>query len=525
MFLAELEGAGISGFGSDLRKQIRELVQTGSLAGLEKLRAQYPAGLLDVLRLPGIGAKKVKALFEELGVSSIPELKTACKAHRVASLKGFGAKTEAKLLGSIEVLEGYLGKLRLDIATEMADELIDTWSAQLPEAQFLTAGGLRRSSEVIDELVLIGVSEDPDVLLATVIKQPLWLTELAREQHSVKAMTPYGASFRLVAVPPESTATTLLFETGSDASVHALQERASTQGAALTAAGFAHPKQQSPAVDEQTIYNALELSYVEPERREAELAPLSTPPRLLSLADIRGVLHCHSTYSDGIHSLAELAAAAKTRGYAYLGVTDHSKSAGYAGGLKEDAIKRQHEEIDRLNETLAPFRIFKGIESDILADGSLDYSESVLATFDFVIASVHGQLNLDGKKMTERIVRALENPYTTILGHLSGRLLLRREGYPLDIPTVLEVAAREGVAVELNANPSRLELDWRWHQRAIDLGIRIPVCPDAHSVDQFDYLRYGVAIARKGGLTPADVPCAWEVDKLEAFFQSRRRKS
>lgn len=462
--IGEVESGRIKGIGSGLLEAIRELEEHGSYSVFEELKSTVPEGFLDLLALPGLGPKKLKLLREELGITGIDDLLKACAENRVCELKGFSEKTQAKLIEAAERFKINSEKYRLPQALEAAQAMI----AKDPSKHLIPSGEFRRGLPVISEIV---VSD---------------------------STRPFE----------------LLFETGSESHLAQLRNWASSRGFTLTREGILKGKTETTVSSEEELYTTLELAYIPPELREGrgeieEAATLFQSGRqkfdLVEREDLQGILHAHSTYSDGIHSLKEMAEAARALGYSYLGITDHSQSAAYAGGLKPPIIRKQREEIDRLNSELAPFRIFHGIESDILGDGSLDYEDEILSRFDFVIASVHSRFSLDRDAMTKRLVKAVENPYTCILGHSSGRKLLEREPYEFDIEAVLRAAQECGTAVEINASPKRLDIDWTQVSLARDLGLQVPICPDAHSIKGMDDVQWGILTARKGGLSKAQV--------------------
>ncbi len=526
-FVREATAGRIKGIGAALSEKIAILAQTGSLPFLNDLREELPPGLFEMMRIPGLGAKKVRELYAQLGIDELSELEEACLHDRLVDLKGFGAKTQAKILAGIRQLASYGGQYRLVTAWLEAERL----AAALAETGLCShleiVGSIRRRLETVHNVNLLAVSPKPRELMEVFGNLPGLQSVDDHGPALVRVTTASGAPAELRLVTPGEWASALVYFTGSKEHVARLQERARERGFDFGERGLRRGNKPLELNREADCYAALDLAEIPPELREGadeiELAERDALPALVTMADLRGVLHVHSTYSDGVEPLAQLAAELKAMGYHYLGVTDHSQTAGYAGGLKPDDVRRQHEEIDRLNAELAPFRIFKGIESDILPDGSLDYDEPTLALFDFVIASVHSHFRLSEADMTRRVVRAIENPHTTILGHPTGRLLLTREAYAIDMNAVLAAAAKHGVAIELNAHPYRLDLDWRLHRRAKEMGIRIPILPDAHELGGLQDLRYGLGAARKGGLTAADVPNCWPVDPLAAWLARRKR--
>jgi DNA polymerase (family 10) len=495
----------IPGIGEAIAEKIIKLHKTGSHPTLDYLREQLPAGVLDLLRIPGLGPKKATLLYKELNVASLDDLEAACKAGRVAGCKNLGAKLSEKILPHLDFLRQNAGNTLLPIATEQAHAAAQSVLHEHPGWQGVTpAGSLRRGCEIVNDVCLVAQGALPPQAIAN---------------------TPNGV--RIVVAPPAHYAFALLFNTGNSAHLEALCRRAEARGLSLRGEGLFKDGQPVACADEQAVYAALGLQYIEPELREGrgeiERAEKSALPALVSDADIRGILHSHSTYSDGAESVAAMAEAVRQRGYQYYGIADHSQLAAYANGLKEDRVRAQHREIDALNQNYRgeKFRVFKGIESDIREDGSLDYPEAVLARFDFIVASVHSRFSLDKKAQTARIINAVKNPRTTILGHMTGRLLLRREGYQVDMESILKACADHGVAVEVNAHPQRLDLDWRWHQRALELGCLLSINPDAHSIPDIDMTHWGVLQARKGGVPPERVLNCLDLDAIARHFAAR----
>ncbi|NOY81049.1 MAG: DNA polymerase/3'-5' exonuclease PolX [Kiritimatiellaeota bacterium] len=524
----EQAGAGkIRGIGKAISGKLETLLQTGSLPYLDELRAAFPESVRELLLIPGLGAAKVRALIEDLGVHSLGELEYACIENRLVALKGFGNKLQSKVLAGIRARRRYQNRFRLPEALEAADGALALLkSVGNGDARFETAGELRRFLETVNGL---------DVLATGASTSKVTEHLESRKDIGPVRHTPDGATFRFAGIPVRlhfadraRAGAALVLCTGSKAHVEGLRRRAQTRGLRLGPDGLIRDDTPVETPNEAEVYTALGLPPIPPELREGrgEIEAAEHGRRfdnLVQRKDLLGVLHLHTTWSDGAGSLAEMAATAQRAGMKYLGVTDHSRNAFYAHGLQPDDVLRQHEEIDALNRELAPFRIFKGIESDILPDGSLDYDDELLARFDFVIASVHSSFGQPADRMTERILRAVRNRFTTILGHPTGRLLLAREPYAVDMKRVLEAAAETGTAIELNANPHRLDLDWRLLARARELGVPVPICPDAHSPNGLGDVFFGVKTARKGGLTPADVLNCLPTDEVAAFFRRKRR--
>ena len=520
--LDELLAAGtlteVKGIGDSVAELVAELADTGTAQAYEKLRAATPGGLLDMLRVPGLGPRKIVAIRKALGIETLDALEQACRNGQLAALKGFGSKTQATILKGVEFIRAHEGHCRVDTAHQSAQSLL---AVLRPYAQQLSvAGELRRARETVQQLDFVLSTTDAEAATAAFTSHP----EIAEVLAPSAGRLSNGLQANLHVVPDDAFSTALHYYTGSEEHRAALCAKAAERGLVLDERGLWRGGERIECADEAALVAALGLADIPPELREnqgeIEAAAADTLPELVTTADIRGLLHVHSTYSDGVDSLEAMARAVQERGFEYMGIADHSQAAAYAGGLRVEEVQRQWEEIDQLNEELAPFRIFKGIESDILSDGSLDYDDDLLAQFDFVVASVHSQFNLSRDAMTARIVRAIEHPAATIIGHPTGRLLLDREGYAVDIDSIIEAAARCGVALEINAHPSRLDLDWRHVKKARDHGVQIAVNTDAHSVGGLDHLGYGIGIARKGWLRAADIPNALSREAIAAWFQS-----
>ena len=526
--LDEMLAAGtlteVKGIGKSVAELVAEFAETGTARAYEELRAEVPAGLLEMLRVPGLGPRKIIAIREALGVADLDALAEAARAGQLADLKGFGKKTQENILKGIDYIRAHQGRFRADIARASADELLETL-AQLPQTERVeVAGSLRRAKETVKDIDFVVSGTDAEAIAAAFVGHPEVEEILARGETKSSVRLKNGLQADLRVVAAAQFPYVLHHFTGSKEHNVALRARAQARGLKINEYGLYRGEALVECGDEAAFFAAMDLAHIPPELREGmgeiAAAEAGALPELVTAADIRGMLHVHSTYSDGADSLAAMAAAVHARGYEYLGMADHSQSAAYAGGLKPDAVKRQWEEIDRLNEEMAPFRIFKGIESDILTDGALDYDDDILAQFDYTVVSVHSQFNLDRDKMTDRIVRAIEHPAATIVGHLTGRLLLEREGYEVDIDRIVAAAAEHGVAIEINAHPARLDIDWRHVKKARDQGVSIAINTDAHSIGGLDHLPYGIGIGRKGWLRAEDVPNALDADTIAAWFQN-----
>ncbi len=505
----------VPGIGERLREQISTLVQTGTLPLLEDLRAKTPAGLFEVLRVPGLGPKKVKALHDQLGVDSLDTLRAACDAGQVAALKGFGERTQEKILEGIAFLSQSGGRVRIDQAEALAALLV-AGLKDVPGLLRLEVGGsLRRRRETIKDIDLLASARDPKAVMARFVALPQVVQVAAHGEtkSSVVVSSPLASGVTMNAdlrvVTDKQFPFALHYFTGNKDHNVAMRQRAQDRGLKLNEYELAGPKKSVSCKDEAAVFAALGLDDIPPELREhtgeIEAAAGHTLPDLVEARDICGVFHCHTTWSDGRDTVEAMARAAQDLGLEYLGLADHSQSLTVAGGLSPAQVRKQQAEIDTVNAGLKGFRLFKGIECDILPDGGLDYTDDLLATFDYVVASVHSHFGQSRAEMTGRIIRALEHPRVTMLGHATGRLLLRRDAYAVDLEAVLQAAAAHGKMVEINAHPQRLDLDWIHCKRARALGVKLVINPDAHSTGEIGLFRYGVDVARRGWLEKKDV--------------------
>lgn len=505
--IARGELRDIPGVGPAIAETIRQLHETGTHARLEALRGAVPAGVLEMLRIPGLRPDKILRLHQDLGITGVAELEEACRTGRLQDRKGFGPALQARILQGLETLRRGHGQRLIHRAAQILKTAQKNLARSHPELRrIVAAGDLRRGCELVGDLTLVAEGAQ-----GTGIETVQLSDEIA-----------------LAVAEPSRYGLALLFATGSAEHLRQLQALAGERGYDLAPAALRLGKRMLACPDEQDIYAALSLPLIAPELREGrgeiERAAAGGLPRLVEQADLAGLLHCHTDASDGAHDLKTMADATRKRGYMYFGVADHSRSAAYAGGLSLEDIAAQHARVDALNRGYrGSFRIFKGIESDILRDGSLDYEDEVLGAFDFVVASVHSQFKLAEAAQTDRIIRAVSNPHTTILGHMTGRMLLRRPGYEVDVEAVLKACAECGVAVEINGNPNRLDIDWRWHQRALELGCMLSINPDAHSTAELDLAAWGVVMARKGGVPKERVLNCLDREALHAHFDTRKR--
>src|SRR6266480_475949 len=530
---------GTPGLGSTIIKRIEELVNTGHLAFYDELRASTPQIKLQMLRIPGVGPKKINVIYDKLHINSIAELEQACREDKIAHLPGFGKKTQDNIMQGLAFLAQHADRFLYPVAEEEA-ERIRSALAELPEiVRLQVAGSLRRRRETIGDIDMVAsVADDADEkarnrIMDFFTRQPSVEAVTVKGETKLRVVLGTGIAMDLRVVKHRQFPATLHHFTGTKEQHIPLRRRALSMNMTINDYGLFKGKEPHlelvPCKDERDIYAALGMAYIEPELREdmgeIEAAINGTLPTLVQESDLRGVIHVHSTWSDGQNTIRDMAEACSARGFMYLGITDHSKAAAYAGGLSEDSLRRQHEEIDRLNEEYAGrLRILKGTECDILKDGSLDYADEVLANLEFVVASIHSNFNLAPEEQTRRMLHAISNPYVNIIGHPTGRILLGRAGYTLDMEAVIDAAAAQGVSIEINASPSRLDLDWRLVRRARDRGMKIPIDPDAHTLDGLDDMRYGIGIARKGWLSAGDVVNTMKTEALLKFFKEQRTK-
>lgn len=509
---AEMEK--IDGVGKSLAGKITELLETGGIAEMQDLLHNTPEGVIEMLHIKGIGPKKIGIIWHELGIETIGELYYACNENRLIEAKGFGLKTQEEIAKAIDFRMAGNGKFLYAQVEDLAGALIQLIRDTLPGALVEFAGDYRRGCEVLSELCIVVGSRDHDIALQALQQLDL-LKNINIDHHHVNAELENGLMVDLVCVSKADYFKTLFLQTGNDQHVDAVMARI---GGSL----------DLPA-SEEIIYQKAGLQYMAPELREGdawlEKAEQNTLPQLITRFDLKGTLHNHSTWSDGVNTLEEMAIYCRDEiKLEYLGISDHSKTAVYAKGLSIERVLQQHEEIDHLNKKLENFHIFKGIESDILGDGSLDYPDEILARFDFIVASIHSNLKMDEDKATARLIKAIENPYTTMLGHPTGRLLLSRAGYPIDYKKVIDACAANGVVIEVNSNPLRLDLDWRWHQYALEKGVWLSINPDAHRNEGFRDMEFGVLVSRKGGLSKEQCLNALPLADIKNFFEKQKTK-
>ncbi|WP_129020039.1 DNA polymerase/3'-5' exonuclease PolX [Edaphocola flava] len=497
--------------GASLAAKIHELDTTGKLGILEDYVQKTPPGVIDMLSIKGIGPKKISLLWKELGLESIGELEYACQENRLTTIKGFGAKTQQAILDSIAFMRSNSGFCLYAAADAVLAQITDRLQQSYPDALISPAGAFRRQMPTLSQLDMV-----------TTLNREQILTAFIGMEYELAEVKDTESLVIVLAGLPHIT-----FALVTDATVFYKQLFAGSGEPEFLEAFATQYQLPENISSEQDIFTANKLAYVHPAMRNNAAvltqAAANNLPELIMPSDIKGIIHSHSTYSDGQHSLKQMAEAAKAKGFEYLVISDHSQAAFYANGLTPERIRLQHEEIDKLNAQLAPFKIFKSIEADILNDGQLDYTDEVLSTFDLVIGSVHSNLKMTEEKAMHRLLTAIQNPATRILGHPTGRLLLSRNGYPVDHKTLIDACAEHKVVLEINAHPRRLDLDWTWIEYALSKGVLLSINPDAHSIDGMDLVKYGVLTAQKGGLTPAQNLSSFSLAQMEQFIATYKQ--
>ncbi len=513
--LAELPAEkifGIRGIGDAIGKKIVEQLETGQLCLLNEYIAKTPPGIIEMMGIKGIGPKKIATIWKELEIETLGELLYACNENRLTLYKGFGEKTQQNIKESIEFYFGTLGSYLYQQIESYAVSVDNRLKENFPGEQFLLTGEFRRQLEIINTLSWV-TTLPMETLKDFFIRNEFVVVNESIEEISFKGKENVTMGF--YCTNPASIVSKLFMTSSSDAFLEAWQTATQWNADAVYA-------------DEEAIFTSVNLPFIPAYQREKasviNIAKANTLAMPIQTADITGIIHCHSNWSDGVHTLEQMAVAAKDKGLQYLVISDHSKTAFYANGLQEDRIRAQQQQVDELNAKLAPFKIFKSIESDILNDGSLDYSPEILSTFDLVIASVHSNLKMNEEKAMMRLMNAIENPYTSILGHMTGRLLLSRNGYPVDHKRIIEACAANQVVIELNAHPRRLDIDWRWIDDALEKNVLISIDPDAHAIDGFEDCRYGVLVAQKAGLSKEQNLSSYSLADFEAFVARQKAK-
>ena len=530
--VAEERVSSVDGIGKAISEKITELVQTGRLAYYDKLRDEFPPDILTLFDIQGLGGKKIKALWDALRIDSVTKLERACKSGAVAELPGFGEKTAANIIKAIEHMRKHAGEFRFGDIAALAEGLLEDLRGHPDVNLAQIAGSYRRKKEIVRDLDFIVSSRNAEGVMTYFTSHPLVESILAQGATKSSVLLKSGIQCDLRVVSGAEYPFALNYFTGSKEHNVRMRSRALSKGWSLneyrfSAAEGRELREPLPEIHEENdIYRALGLDPVEPELREnrgeIEAAEHHKLPRLVEWTNLRGTFHNHTTASDGRASLEDMIAAAKELGLEYLGIADHSKSSFQANGLDEKRLAAQVERIRELNAAETDFRIFAGTECDILKDGSLDFSNDILSTLDYVVASVHSSFTMPEAEMTERIIRAIQNPHVTMLGHLTGRLLLSREPYQVNIPAILDAAAETGTIIELNANSRRLDLDWRWWPLAREKGVKCSINPDAHTTAGLQDLLFGVGIARKGWLTKDDVINTLPLSSIEKILHAKR---
>jgi DNA polymerase (family X) len=511
--MTQTELIALRGIGRLLATNIAEICSTGTLQELKDLMEQTPAGIFDIFKVKGLGVKKIKTLWKNLGIDNINELRIACENNTIAQEKGFGQKTQDAIIASLNFLKEQLGKLRIDAAQQLSSAILGQIKSFYPEAY--EVGTVPRRMEIADILQFIVIKDGFGGLKI----------DGADFEQDMKESSPakWVGKFQNYAIPIEISKISSADKNKTLLILNSAEEHLKFQNEA--GKSFYQHIQENTVNSELESYQSFGFPYIVPEMREGmgefEWSKNNNSENLISWEKLTGTLHNHSTYSDGSHTLTQMADYAREIGLTYFGIADHSQSAQYAHGLFPETVKKQHLEIKDLNSKYNDFIILKGIESDILLYGNLDYEDEVLASFDYVVASVHSVLNMDIEKATNRLIKAIENPYTSILGHLSGRLLLSRNGYPLDYPKIIDACAANKVSMELNASPYRLDIDWRWIPLCLEKGVMISINPDAHEMHGLNDMHFGTQVARKAGLTADMTLNALSIDKLEAFFKKK----
>lgn len=507
----------LDGIGKSLSQKIFHLLQEQTFPELDELLSKTPTGVIEMMKIKGIGPKKVAALWKELDIESPGELLYACNENRLIDLKGFGQKTQESIKKSIEFSISQKGLFHYALAEITTNLFLESMLKTNKDIPLMLCGEVRRKCEIVSNIQFVAAIENQEQIEKALSTIPAgYFSVESKNADACIVNSSAGIQIQIQFFPADELIYQQWKATGTPSHISQCLDLKNTNESEL-----------KQCKSESELYKTFGLPYIEPELREGrteiERAKNGTlPTALIELKDLKGILHNHSTYSDGKNTLKEMALACKNSGYEYLGICDHSKSAGYAGGLSIERVAEQQEEIKKLNAELAPFKIFSGIESDILTDGSLDYPEEVLKSFDFIVASVHSGLRMDIQRATTRLITAIQNPYTTILGHPTGRLLLSRAAYPIDHEKVIDACAENSVVIELNAHPYRLDLDWRWIEYAINKGVKISINPDAHSTEGYKDMYYGVCVGRKGFLTASDTFNAQNREDINKYFQDRK---
>ncbi|MGN6601414.1 MAG: helix-hairpin-helix domain-containing protein [Ginsengibacter sp.] len=505
--------AQINGIGDAIAKKVIEIISTGKMKILEELILQTPPGIFEMLKIKGLGPKKISVIWKEMGIENIGELLYACNENRLLLYPGFGKKTQENVIESIEFYLSQQGSYLYAQVEMLATELLVFFKNLFSNEEINITGDFARQAETVDTLEYVIAL--PRKIISDKLDALPEFEQRENDEHSISYQYNERITVKIYSTSKEHLIKTIFETTGTQEFVAEFQHR------------FKELNFQE-AQREQDLFNKANIQYVPPFLRESKsvlkVAEDYKIPQVIQAKDIKGIVHCHSKWSDGINTLEELANACIKSGKEYLVMSDHSKTANYANGLTEERLKEQHALIDLLNKKLAPFKIFKSIESDILNDGSLDYSDSVLSTFDLVIASVHSNLKMSQEKAMPRLLKAIENPFTTILGHMTGRLLLSRKGFPVDHKKIIDACAVNNVVIEINAHPRRLDMRWQWIDYALSKNVLLSIDPDAHSIGEFENIKYGVLVAQKAMVTSQNNLSSFSIDQFEKFITGRRKQ-
>lgn len=517
----------IRGVGDAIAAKIDEYLNTGAIAYYEELKKEVPPTLLELLQVPGLGPKKIKVLYDQLNVTNVGELEYACKENRLVNLPGFGKTTQEKILKGIEFIKRHKGEFLFGDVCHEAERIKEKLQQIVAEGLVEVCGSIRRRKEVVKDIDILVGSKEAEKVSSVFSGLPAVAEVLLTGGTKTSCRLQSGIEADLRVVSEEAFPYALMYFTGSKEHNVRLRGIAKRQGLKLNEYGLFKDERPLRCKSEEEIYRTLGFAFIPPELREdlgeVEAAEAGMLPELVTMDDIRGTFHIHTEFSDGVDSVAKIADAARRMGHSYIGISDHSKSAYYAGGLSVEELRWQWDMIDAYNREHPDFYIFKGIESDILPDGSLDYPEDILEKFDFVIASVHSNFTMKRDDQMRRIVTAMKNPYTTMLGHPTGRLLLSREGYDVDMRAIIDAAAEHDVIIELNASPYRLDIDWRHLRYVKEKGVMISINPDAHSTGGLTEISYGVGIARKGWQEKKDVLNTRAAAEVAKIFNKRKQ--
>lgn len=522
----------IPGVGKNILAKVGELLDSGKLRKLEGLRRQIPAGLIELMALPGIGPKRARFLFEHLNITSLEQLEEAARSRKIRELPGMGGKSEQDILRNIDMLRKRSGRILLGVARELASELLEMLTVLPGLDRVAVVGSVRRWQEMVEDIDFLASAEEPEPVLAALISHPRVKEVLQKENDWVKVLTWWGVPVELGVVPPEEYWSALLWSTGSKEHYQGLQLLAREKGFVLNRHGlYTYSDIEASEIyikvnSEEDIYHHLGLPYIPAELREnnGEIsAGLNDKlPRLIDITDIKGDLHMHTQWSDGVCSIEEMVARAREKGYSYIAITDHSQSLKVAKGLGVEKLEEQHREIQRLNRKMNDFQIFTGMEVDILPKGNLDYLDEILEQADVVVASVHSGFRQDRETMTQRIMSAITNEHVDIIGHLTGRLLGQRDAYDLDVERILEAAGKYNKILEINSSPDRLDLNEYHARMAKDYGVKIAINTDAHDLKRMDEMPYGVAVARRAWLETEDVVNTMDIADLKRVFKIKK---